>query len=391
MVVEVLSRVQFAVTIAFHFIFVPLTVGLIVMILFYEFKYFRSDDLRYRKLSNYFSDIFLINYAFGIVTGIAMTVQFGTNWSQYTRAMGDVFGSPLLLEAIIAFFLESTFTGIWLFRKNKISKRMRLITVSLITLGTTLSALWIITANGFMQNPVGYTFENGQVVLESFSKLVFNPYAWYMLIHNHTSALVLSGFVILAISSWHLLKGKEEDREIFKIAAKSGAWVLLISAILMPVIGISYMNYLAPLQPGKIDMITGVDTSGLATVVNIAFNIMTSTGTLYVILGAFTLIFFKFFIKSPTLQKIYMYLVPLPYISIMTGWMVTEMGRQPWIIYGEMYVSEGISNVPANQIWFSLISLVVFYALLFVMDYKLTMTRIKKGITKTDGEVIVNE
>jgi len=387
--VEILSRLQFALTISFHFIFVPLTVGLIVMVLVFEVKYIVKGDEKFRKLSNYFSDIFLINYAFGIVTGIAMTVQFGTNWSLYTIAMGDVFGSPLLLEAIVAFFLESTFNGIWLFRRNQLSRGIRLLTVSMIVLGTTLSALWIITANGFMQNPVGATWDGSKMVLEDFSKVVFNPYSWYMLIHNHLSAFILTGFVVLAISSWHLLKGKEEHKELFKTAAKYGAWFLLISSILIPIVGNAYMNFITPIQSTKIDMINGAVEGGLEQVVYIAFNIMVSLGAVFVLISLYTVIFFKKYTLQPTLQKIYMYLVPLPYIAIITGWMVTEMGRQPWIIYGKMLVSDGISDVPVNQIWFSIISISIFYIILFIMDYALTMNRIKKGIL--DNEVNTNE
>jgi len=378
--VEILSRMQFAFTISFHFIFVPLTVGLIILILIFEIRYYRTEDEKIKKLSNYFSDIFLINYAFGIVTGIAMTIQFGTNWAGYSIAMGEVFGSPLILEAIVAFFLESTFNGIWLFRRNRLSKRLRLTVVSMITIGTTLSALWIITANGFMQNPVGAYWNGSQMILTDFAKIVFNPYAWYMLVHNHTSALVLTGFVVLAISSWHLLKGKEEDKELFAISAKYGAWMLLISSILMPIIGNSYMDYLTPLQPDKIAMITGTASGGLKTVVRIAFGVMVGLGSIFILISLYTIIFFKKYLNSPTLQKYYMYLVPLPYIAIITGWMVTEMGRQPWIIYDIMLVSDGISQVPVSQVWFSIISITIFYGILFVMDYVLTLTRIKKGI-----------
>lgn len=400
MVVEVLSRVQFALTIAFHFIFVPLTVGLILMIVLFEIRYYRSKDEKFKKLSNYFSDIFLINYAFGIVTGIAMTVQFGTNWSQYTIAMGDVFGSPLVLEAIIAFFLESTFNGIWLFRRNRLSSRARLITVLMIAVGTTLSALWIITANGFMQNPVGanvvdYVTASGDIIprmeLYSFAELVLNPYAWYMMIHNHLSAIVLSAFVVIAISSWHILK-ESKHAELFKTSAKYASWVLLIASILIPITGNAYLQFLNDVQPTKIDMILGLSSGGLETVVRIAFGIMVTLGTLFVVIALFTIVFFKRYLKSPTLQKIYIRLVPLPYIAILTGWMVTEMGRQPWIIYGIMRVSDGISDVPVAQIWFSVITIVVFYAILFVMDYVLTMNRIKKGIIEPEAkDVIANE
>lgn len=384
--VEILSRIQFAFTIAFHFIFVPLTVGLIILILIFEIIYYKKDDQRYKKLSNYFSDIFLINYAFGIVTGIAMTVQFGTNWAGYSQAMGEVFGSPLILEAIMAFFLESTFNGIWLFRRNKLSKKLRLTTLTMITIGTTLSALWIITANGFMQNPIGAEWEGSRMVITNFAQIAFNPYAWYMLVHNHTSAIVLSGFVVLAISSWHMLYGKEKDKELFKISAKFAAWALLISSILMPIIGNSYMNYITPLQPSKIDMITGAVSGGLETVVRIAFGVMVGLGTIFIIISLYTIVFFNRYLKSPTLQKYYMYLVPLPYIAIITGWMVTEMGRQPWIIFNVMTVSDGISQVPVNQVWFSVISITIFYVILFIMDYILTITRIKKGIIEEVGE-----
>jgi cytochrome d ubiquinol oxidase subunit I len=391
--VEILSRVQFALTIAFHFIFVPLTVGLIILIIIFEARYYFKGDDKFRKLSNYFSDIFLINYAFGIVTGIAMTVQFGTNWAAYSRAMGEVFGSPLLLEAIIAFFLESTFTGIWLFRRHKISKKMRLVTVSMIGIGTTLSALWIITANGFMQNPIGAVWNGEKMILQDFAEIFFNPYAWYMMVHNHLSAIMLSGFVVLAISSWQLLKGKEKDKDLFKIAAKYGAWTILISGILLPIVGNAYLQFLNGVQPAKIAIIQGLDSTdpnvmaildelsaSFKNVVRIAFGIMVSLGTLFIAFGLYTVVFFKKYTISKTLQKWYIWLVPLPYIAIMTGWMVTEMGRQPYIVYNIMKVSEGISDVPVEQVWFSVISITVFYALLFVMDYVLTISRIKKGI-----------
>ncbi len=385
--VEILSRLQFGLTIAFHFIFVPLTVGLILMIVVFEYKHYKTKDVRYQKLSNYFSDIFVINYAFGIVTGVAMTIQFGTNWGQYSVAMGDVFGSPLILEAVVAFFLESTFTGLWLFRRHTMSRRMRLTTVSLIAVGTTLSALWIITANGFMQNPVGATWdpETMKMSLDSFAKVVFNPYAWYMLFHNHLSAIILSGFVVLAISSWHLLYGKEKDKEVFKLSGKFAAWTVLIGGIAIAITGSQYLNFLNLVQPDKVDIINGVLTGGIKNVVRIAFGVMITLGFTFIIFSLYTVIFYNKYTKSPTLQKYFMYLVPLPYIAIIAGWMVTEMGRQPWIIYNKMLVADGISDVPVNQVWFSVISITIFYAILFVMDYVLTINRIKKGLLESDG------
>jgi cytochrome d ubiquinol oxidase subunit I len=269
----------------------------------------------------------------------------------------------------------------------------------MIAVGTTLSALWIITANGFMQNPIAGTWieATSRMRLDSFAKLVFNPYAWYMLIHNHLSAIILSGFVVLAVSSWQLLKGKEEEKEIFKISAKYGAWIILVTGILIPISGNLYLDFLNLIQPTKVAMITGnisniTDPVFLAevsesfrNVVRIAFSVMVTLGTIFILFGLYTVIFFKKYTVSKTLQKLYIYLVPLPYIAIMAGWMVTEMGRQPYIIYNIMLVDEGISDVPVQQVWFSVISIIVFYAILFVMDYALTITRIKKGINDVGG------
>ncbi len=382
---EVLSRLQFAFTVAFHFLFVPFTIGLIIFVLIFEHKYNKSDDLRYKKLSEFFGNLFIINYAFGIVTGIVMTVQFGTNWAEYARAMGDVFGSPLVIEALLAFFLEATFSGIWAFRKDKISKTFRLVTVWMIFIGVMLSALWIISANGFMQNPVGATWiaAENRVVFSSFADLIFNPYSWYMLLHNNLSAILLTGFIVLGVSMYHIQK--KYNTEIFKISAKIAAWVILITAVLMPITGYVYMNFIATVQPDKLNMITnGVSdmpelSAGLPIVVKGAFHTMTILGGLFIAFGLYVVLFFNKISESPNLKRITLWMIPLPYIAIITGWMVAEMGRQPWIIYNMMKVSEGISQVPVSQVWFSIILLVVFYVLLFFMDYYLSIKAIKKG------------
>ena len=382
---EILSRLQFGFTIAFHFLFVPFTIGLIIFVLIFEHKYYKSDDVKYKKLSDFFGNLFIINYAFGIVTGIVMTVQFGTNWSEYSRAMGDVFGSPLVIEALLAFFLEATVTGICAFRRNRISKSFRLVTVWMIFIGVMLSALWIITANGFMQNPVGATWiaEEGRVIFSSFSELIFNPYAWYMFIHTNLSSILLTGFIVLAISMYHIQR-KHHD-ETFKISAKIAAWVILISSVMMPITGYTYMNFIAAVQPDKINMITnGISNSPdvsviLPIIVKTAFHTMTVLGTIFILFGLYVVVFNNKIKESVNLKKISLFMIPLPYVAIITGWMVAEMGRQPWIIYNMMKVSDGISSVPVAQVLFSIILLVVFYVLLFFMDYYLTIKAIKKG------------
>ncbi len=205
-----LSRLQFAFTVMFHFLMVPLSIGLILLVFIFEALYYKTKDEKYKKQANFWGgNLFAINFIVGIVTGgITMEIQFGTNWAEYSKFMGDIFGSPLAFEALMAFFLESTFAGIWIFYRHKISAKFRLVTALMILIGTHVSAVWIITANGFMQNPVGYELaaDGSKVILTDFIALTLNPYALYMLIHTITSAYLLGAFFMLGVSGYHLLK-----------------------------------------------------------------------------------------------------------------------------------------------------------------------------------------
>ena len=171
-----LSRLQFAFTIGFHFLMVPLSIGLIFITVIFEVMHWRTGNKKYLKQANFWGNLFAINFIVGIVTGITMEIQFGTNWAEYSKFMGDIFGSPLALEALLAFFLESTFAGIWIFYRHKISAKFRAITAIMIMIGTQISGIWIITANGFMQNPVGYELaaDGSKVLLTDFVALVTN-------------------------------------------------------------------------------------------------------------------------------------------------------------------------------------------------------------------------
>ena len=373
--VEILSRIQFAFSVGFHFLFVPLSIGLIFIVCIYEFQHWRTKNVKFKHLSEFYGDMFVINYAFGIVTGFTMSLQFGTNWSAYSIYMGDVFGAPLVFEALIAFFLESTFTGLWIFKKNKMSGRLRFITVFLIFVGTNFSALWIITANGFMQNPVGFSIaaDGSRVIVENFAEILFNPYAWYMLIHTNTSNVLLGAYFVLGVGAYRYLKVDPESEEAatFRIGFKPANIILLIMAISMPVIGYSYFNYIVPIQPTKIDAI-----SGGVPMVSIAFSIMVGLGTFFIIYSAYTLVFFKRYMQSPVMQKIYLWTFGLPYIAILTGWLVAEVGRQPYVVYGQMLTKNAVSNVPVMQVWFSLITIIIMYSILAVACIYLVVKRI---------------
>ncbi len=373
--VEILSRIQFAFTVGFHFLFVPVSIGLIFLIVIFEGLNLRNKDEKYRKLSNFFGDIFVINYAFGIVTGITMSLQFGTNWSEYSRFMGDVFGAPLVLEALVAFFLESTFTGIWIFKRDKISDKFRFITVFLIFIGTNISALWIITANGFMQSPVGYEIVDNTVVMTDFVALLTNPYAWYMLVHTNVGTFILGAMLVISIGSYKLLNGSEDEKLVFKKGIKIAFIVLLISSIFEAAWGNIYMNFVNTVQQSKIDMLTGG-----STFVTISFIIMVISGLILILIGLYGTVFIKKFINSPATQKIFMWLFFLPYIAILTGWIVAEVGRQPYIVYNLMLTSEAVSDVDAVNVWFSLITITLLYAVLGVACVYLTKNRISKPL-----------
>lgn len=381
--VEILSRLQFAFSVGFHFLFVPLSIGLIFLVCIYEFIYLKSKDKKYKHLSEFYGDMFVINYAFGIVTGFTMSLQFGTNWSAYSIYMGDVFGAPLVFEAMIAFFLESTFTGLWIFKKNKMSGQLRFLTVLLIFIGTNFSALWIITANGFMQNPVGYSLaaDGSKVIVENFWEIILNPYAWYMLVHTNTSAILLSAYFVLGIGAYRYLKVDKDSDEAktFEKGFKPANIVLVVTAILMPVVGYSYFNYIVPIQPSKIDAI-----SGDRPLVSIAFSLMVGLGTFFIVYSTYTLVFFKKYMQSPVMQKIYLWTFCLPYIAIMAGWIVAEVGRQPWVVYGEMLTADAVSNVPVMQVWFSIITILVMYAILGVACVYLIKKRVNAPLVKEE-------
>lgn len=379
---EILSRVQFAFTVTYHFLFVPLTIGLILLIGIFELMFYRTKNDKYRMLSDFFGNIFIVNYAIGIVTGVMMSIQFGTNWANYSSFMGDVFGVPLALEALIAFFLESTFTGIYIFRRHKMSPIFRLVTVWLIFVGVTISALWIITANGFMQNPVGYELaaDGSKVILTDFWAVLLNPYAWYLLIHNNAAAFVLGGFFILSVSSYKLLKPDLEDieRAAFETATKIGAWVAFLSAILTMAIGSNFFGYMAPIQPHKVDAISGGNA-----LVTVSFGIMVGLGTFFLLTSLYVIVYNTKFINSIAMKKVFMWSFILPFIAIIAGWIVSEVGRQPWTVNGLLLTSESVSTgVPTASVVFSLVTTTLLYIVVFVFVIQFLLIQVKNPITK---------
>ncbi len=437
-----LSRLQFAFTVGFHFLMVPLTIGLILFVVLFELLYLRTKNEVYKQHSDFWGNVFAINFIVGIVTGVTMEIQFGTNWAEYSKFMGDIFGSPLAIEALMAFFLESTFAGIWIFYRHKISKKFRMFTAIMILLGTHISAIWIITANGFMQNPVGYTMDptGTKVLMTDFVAMVLNPYAIFMLVHTVISAYLLGSFFILGICGYHFLK--KQHVEFFGKAVKPALIVLLISSFSLPVVGHFYGQYIGKVQPAKAAMFElnwetqkaapmylvqiplpseernieffGIPYLGsfmhsndpygevigikdatsdwepemikeykkIIPLTYFSFRGMVGLGVIFQLFAVAGIYIWwkKSYQDHRLINRLFLLLLPTPWIAILLGWTVAEVGRQPWIVNGLMLTTNAVSqNVSAAQVAFSIITLFVFYSILFFLEAYLLVNFIKKG------------
>ncbi len=425
-----LSRLQFAVTTIYHFFFVPLTLGLSILVAFMQTLYYRTNDETWKKHTQFWGKLFLINFAMGVVTGIVQEFQFGMNWSEYSRFVGDVFGAPLAIEALLAFFLESTFLGLWFFGWDKLSKRAHLATIWLVAFGSNLSALWILIANSFMQQPVGFVIRNGRAEMADFFALLTNPNLWTQFPHVFFSGLATAGFFMLGISAWHLLKKSNVEffRRSFQIAALAG----LFGIALVGLIGHNQTQRIVQSQPMKIAAAEGLYQSedpasfSLLTIGSLdgrsevfairlpallsllaynkftgrvegiddlqaayskqygagdylppipwiywSFRAMVGAGMLMGLLALCGLyLAMRNKIESNLLfLKILPWAILLPYLANTTGWLMAELGRQPWIVFGLMKTEQGVSNtVSGAAVLISLILFTIVYGALMVVD-----------------------
>jgi len=244
-----LSRWQFALTTVYHFFFVPLTIGLSLIVAIMQTIYFSNGNETYKKMAKFWGKLFLINFAMGVVTGIVMEFQFGMNWSEYSRFVGDIFGAPLAIEALLAFFLESTFIGIWVFGWERLSKKIHLVSIWLVAIGSTLSAFWILVANSFMQLPKGFVLENGQMVMNDFGALLSNPNVWVQFPHTVLGGYTTGALFILGVSAYHIFKKNEMD--FFKKSFQLASIIGVISILLVILVGHSQAQHMVKTQPMK--------------------------------------------------------------------------------------------------------------------------------------------
>ena len=426
----ILSRLQFATTTIYHFFFVPLTLGLGWIVALLETFYVFSGNETYKLMAKFWGKLFLINFAMGVVTGIVLEFQFGMNWSVYARFVGDIFGAPLAMEALTSFFMESVFLGIWVFGWDRVSKGLHLVTIWLVAIGSNLSALWILLANGFMQHPVGYVINNGRAEMVDFTALLTNPRGWLLFWHAIAAGFVTASFFVLGVSAYHLFK--KQNPEMFRKSFLMAAIIGILSTILVGVFGDAQGKYLRIVQPmaaaasealydtddpAPFSVIAFFDSTGKREIWSLKvpyvlsflyynqpagevrgikdlqrefvrkngpgdyipsvgltfwmFRLMVGVGLLMVAVAAYAvfLAWKKWPDKWAKYGKWLVWVIPLPYISNTSGWILTEAARQPWIVHGLLRTQNAMSpNLTAGMVTFSLIGFALTYTILMVVD-----------------------
>ncbi len=413
-----LARLQFAVTIGFHFIFPPISIGLAWMLCIAEWLGWRRQDPVYVQVGRFFGKLFAITFAVGVATGIVMEFQFGTNWAVYSKFVGDIFGAPLAAEGVFAFFLESTFMGLYVFGRDRVSRGVHWFSSLMVAVGATLSAFWIVAANSWQQTPAGSVVRNGRAELTSFYDAIFNPSTMPRYLHVVTASLVTGAFVVSGVAAYHLLKDK--DSAFGRKALRLGvAWGLVFAVLEVMPFGHFHAQQVARTQPEKFAAIEGLYTSQTAAplvlfgipfappphikakieipgllsymafgslgervrgidefpvedrpplwLTFVSFHNMVALGMWFIaIMGwsAFRLFTGKIWDDRLVLKAL-VWSIPLPVAACQLGWVAAEVGRQPWIVYRLLRTSAAHSpTVTAGEVGFSLALFGLVYLML---------------------------
>jgi cytochrome bd ubiquinol oxidase subunit I len=427
-----LARWQFGVVTVYHFIFVPLTIGITWFVALFQTLWHRRKEERYLRLTQFFGKLMLINFAIGVVTGIVQEFQFGMNWSAYSRYVGDVFGAPLAMEALAAFFLESTFLGLWIFGWGRLKPRLHLAMIYAVAFGSTLSAYFILAANSWMQHPVGYKIANGHAEMTSIGKILTNSTLLYAFPHTIGAAVMTAGMLVIGISAWHILRGSDAD--VFRPALRIALPLVFVATVLTTFVGHTQAQLMTRQQPMKMaaaealyttqksapfslfavapfehtpsrstfditiphglsilatntwtGQVEGIDElnaqyqakygpGDYAPIVGLTywtFRIMTGIGFA---VAAFTALGLLLLWRG-TLERSRRYLrasvwaIALPFLANAAGWIFTEMGRQPWVVQGLLKTSDAVSpSVPAWEVGITLAGFTLLYGVLAAID-----------------------
>jgi cytochrome d ubiquinol oxidase subunit I len=431
--VVLLARIQFAMTIGFHFLFPPLSIGLGWMILIIETLGWRKKDETYQVIGQFFGKILGLIFAVGVATGIVMEFQFGTNWSEYSKFVGDIFGAPLAAEGIFAFFLESTFLGLYIFGRSRVSKGVHWFASLMVALGATMSAFWIIVANSWQQTPAGFVVRNNRAELTDFWAAVFNPSTVIRFLHTTDAALISGAFLMAGISAYLILKNKQTElaQKSLKFAIIFGLIVSLLEVFpfghehgrqvaqtqpekFAAIMGLYTSQYAAPVAlfafpvdkppelkakieiPGLLSWLAFGDVNARVKGINefpqenipplfltfVSYHNMVILGMYFIFIMGISAwkLYRKTLFESRLILKILLWSIPLPLIACQLGWIAAEVGRQPWIVYNLMRTKDAVSiSVGAGEIIFSIILFGLIYILLLYTLLHLLKKKINHG------------
>lgn len=434
-----LARIQFAFTVSFHIIFPAITIGLATYLAVLEGLWLKTNQPKYINLFNFWSKIFAVNFGMGVVSGVVMAFQFGTHWSEFSRFAGGITGPLLTYEVTTAFFLEAGFLGVMMFGRNKVSKGMHFFATCMVALGTNISMFWILSSNSWMQTPAGYEIINNQVVPTDWFAVVFNPSFIYRLVHMAIAVFMTTALFIGAVGAWHLLKGDQrpENKTMFSMAM----WLLLAAIPLQFLAGDLHGLNTLKHQPMKVAAMEGhwenvgdeptplilfaipdmaqeknhfeIKIPALASLIlthslteqvpalkevpkadrpNVplvfwSFRIMVGLGCLMLLTAVISVYQRKkqTFYTNKNWLRLVIAMGPTGLIAILAGWFVTEVGRQPWVVYGLLRTKDAVSPHSTLHMSISLISFIVVYGLVFITGYLYMIKLMKKGVDTQQG------
>ena len=435
-----LSRIQFAFVVSFHALFPMFTIGLAAYIAFLEAQWYRTDSPIYRQLSEFWIKIFAVVFGMGVVSGVVMSFQFGTNWSAFAYASANFLGPVLSYEVLTAFFLEAVFLGVLLFGRDRVPRGTHLFAACMVAIGTFISSFWILSANSWMQTPQGFEIREGIIHVTSWGEAILNPSLWVRFGHVALASLLTAGFVVAGVSAWFLLRNRAV--EMNRKALGMTLWILLITAPAQVVMGDFHGLNTFEHQPMKVAAMEGAwetregaplylfaipdseaetnhltvgipnlasfilthdwhgEVPGLTEVsaeerppvgiVFWSFRIMVGIGVLMLLVslwGAWLRLRGRLYDSRPFLQTL-KWMIPLPFVAVLTGWFVTEIGRAPWLLYGEMTHSEGLTPaLTGGMALFSLIGYILVYAIIFTAGLYYVTRIVQKG-PEAKGSVV---
>jgi cytochrome bd ubiquinol oxidase subunit I len=393
-----LARLQFALTAGAHFLFVALTLGLATTVACLQLRATITDSPVHSRMVRFWGQLYVINYAMGIVTGLVMELQFGMSWSGLTHFAGNVFGAALAMETLVAFFIESTFLGLWIFGWGRMNRWLHLSVIWVVTLTAYASAYWILVANGFMQNPVGAELDGTGMRLTDLSAMLTNPSAITAFWHILGGALLTSGFFLAGVSAYHLWR-RTGEREFFGRSLRIGMFTSVPALFLAVVSGGLQFSTLEGIQPMKlavfaadreeIDAIQAAmiaqfgagdyEPPGLARAGGVVMLAAFAAMFWLVLIGALLAMSKKVVVRFRAWHVVLMASLPLPFIAMISGWVFREIGRQPWVIYEMLTVEDAVSDISETAMRASLLTFTTVFGVLLAVTVWLMARHARRG------------